>query len=204
MVVSWLTSQFRTGPKQQPKKGAPIASYTMRTDPTALGGNARGDFRWSEKGSLPCDGAPSSLSEMAPLSPDKQGRVSGDREQDRWSGQSKRSRKVGWRAAAWRYRPRTWERPLNDACTCLGGDWIDARRANEVGRRRDARGRQDGAATGEFRRRPTNAGAFVEKLRRDDRSGGSELKDCLIPSIKSTVARNTDCARRPASARVTI
>jgi hypothetical protein len=45
----------------------------------------------------------------------------------------------------------------------------------------------------------TNAGAFVEKLRRDDRSGGSELKDCLIPSIMSTVARNTDCARRPAS-----
>ena len=45
MVVSWLTSQFRTGPKQQPKKGAPIASYTMGTDPTALGGNARGDFR---------------------------------------------------------------------------------------------------------------------------------------------------------------
>ena len=43
MVVSWLTSQFRTGPKQQPKKGAPIASYTMGTDPTALGGNARGD-----------------------------------------------------------------------------------------------------------------------------------------------------------------
>src|SRR6202011_4073232 len=25
------------------------------------------------------------------------------------------------------------QRPLNDACTCLGGDWIDARRANEVG-----------------------------------------------------------------------
>src|ERR1700732_4041548 len=43
MVVSWLTSQFRTGPKQQPKKGAPIASYTMGTDPTALGGNAPGD-----------------------------------------------------------------------------------------------------------------------------------------------------------------
>ena len=43
MVVSWLTSQFRTGPKQQPKKGAPIASYTMGTDPTALGGNAHGD-----------------------------------------------------------------------------------------------------------------------------------------------------------------
>jgi hypothetical protein len=43
MVVSWLTSQFRTGPKQQPKKGAPFASYTMGTDPTALGGNARGD-----------------------------------------------------------------------------------------------------------------------------------------------------------------
>ena len=30
MVVSWLTSQFRTGPKQQPKKGAPIASYYGR------------------------------------------------------------------------------------------------------------------------------------------------------------------------------
>ena len=34
MVVSWL---------QQPKKGAPVASYTMGTDPTALGGNAHGD-----------------------------------------------------------------------------------------------------------------------------------------------------------------
>ena len=31
MVVSWLTSQFRTGPKQQPKKGAPIAR-TIRFD----------------------------------------------------------------------------------------------------------------------------------------------------------------------------
>ena len=43
-AVAWLTSQFRARPKPQPKKGAPIASYTMGTDPTALG-NARGDFR---------------------------------------------------------------------------------------------------------------------------------------------------------------
>jgi hypothetical protein len=44
MVVSWLTSQFRARPKPQPKRGAPIASYTMGTDPTGLGGNARGDM----------------------------------------------------------------------------------------------------------------------------------------------------------------
>ena len=31
MVVSWLTSQFRTGPKQQPKKGAPIALYRLHS-----------------------------------------------------------------------------------------------------------------------------------------------------------------------------
>jgi hypothetical protein len=41
-AVAWLTSQFRARPKPQPKKGAPIASYTMGTDPTALGGNACG------------------------------------------------------------------------------------------------------------------------------------------------------------------
>src|SRR5580692_4069217 len=44
-MVSWLTSQFQARPKPQPKKGAPIASYTMGTDPTALGGNARGHQR---------------------------------------------------------------------------------------------------------------------------------------------------------------
>jgi hypothetical protein len=44
-AVAWLTSQFRARPKPQPKKGAPIASYTMGTDPTALGGNARGHQR---------------------------------------------------------------------------------------------------------------------------------------------------------------
>jgi hypothetical protein len=44
-AVAWLTSKFRARLKPQPKKGAPIASYTMGTDPTALGGNARGDFR---------------------------------------------------------------------------------------------------------------------------------------------------------------
>ena len=27
-AVAWLTSQFRARPKPQPKKGAPIASYT--------------------------------------------------------------------------------------------------------------------------------------------------------------------------------
>jgi hypothetical protein len=27
MVVSWLTSQFRTGPKQQPKKGSGLPLY---------------------------------------------------------------------------------------------------------------------------------------------------------------------------------
>ena len=43
-MVSWLTSQFRARPKQQPKRGAPIASYTMGTDPNGLGGNARGDI----------------------------------------------------------------------------------------------------------------------------------------------------------------
>ena len=40
-MVSWLTSRFRTA--AQPKKGAPIASYSMGNDPTGLGGNARGD-----------------------------------------------------------------------------------------------------------------------------------------------------------------
>jgi hypothetical protein len=43
-AVARLTSQFRARPKPQPKKGAPIASYTMGTDPTGLGGNARGDI----------------------------------------------------------------------------------------------------------------------------------------------------------------
>jgi hypothetical protein len=43
-MVSWLTSQFQARPKPQPKRGAPIASYTMGTDPTGLGGNARGDI----------------------------------------------------------------------------------------------------------------------------------------------------------------
>jgi hypothetical protein len=35
-AVAWLASQFRR-PKA-PGKGAPIASYTMGTDPTGLGG----------------------------------------------------------------------------------------------------------------------------------------------------------------------
>jgi hypothetical protein len=56
----------------------------------------------------------------------------------------------------------------------LGGDWIDARRANEAGvgatlavvRTGQRLASLDGVA---------NAGALVEKLRRDDRSGGSEL-----------------------------
>ena len=43
-MVSWLTSQFQARPKPQPKRGAPIASYTTGTDPTGLGGNARGDI----------------------------------------------------------------------------------------------------------------------------------------------------------------
>jgi hypothetical protein len=41
-MVSWLTSRFRA-PQSQPKKGAPILSYSMGNDPTGLGGNARGD-----------------------------------------------------------------------------------------------------------------------------------------------------------------
>src|SRR5258705_5206292 len=38
------------GAEQQPKKGAPIASYTMGTDPTALGGNA--DLDDSDRGGV--------------------------------------------------------------------------------------------------------------------------------------------------------
>ena len=34
-AVAWLTSQFRARPKPQPKKGAPIASYTMGPDVNA-------------------------------------------------------------------------------------------------------------------------------------------------------------------------
>jgi hypothetical protein len=39
-MVSWLTSRFRT--TAQPKKGAPIASYSMGTDASGLSGNTRG------------------------------------------------------------------------------------------------------------------------------------------------------------------
>jgi HK97 family phage portal protein len=63
--VSWLTSFFRS--KREPKKGAPIYSYSVGNDPTGLGGNDRGNLQQFDTVFQPTSGA---FSPNYPLIPD--------------------------------------------------------------------------------------------------------------------------------------
>src|ERR1700726_4424899 len=86
-MVSWLTSQFRARPKPQPKKGAPIASYTMGPDVNA----PRGDIGQFAPVFQPSAGIFGPMNPLVPV----------DRHRPRaWNYP------VGWNTV---YTPRSWE-----------------------------------------------------------------------------------------------